>query len=224
MMTACGWKSKTWMQDSCSMMRMFNSKSRFFGFVKYKRVVQVGNNEVICSYGVRTVRMMTMLDRVQPYVILQDEMYTLEIMRELISIAQTRQNRFKSRIDDNHSNLTRVRTDLHHKPSDMVQICGFEMREGLHDAASRVRSNQALVNWNDSGGMWNQSLGQASYEVLRASTQKVHGAKGSIKRSFEVLVDPKFEKFLGFFAQDSEDTDKLHNAPTIRRLLKAFWL
>lgn len=42
------------------------------------------------------------------------------------------------------------------------------------------------------------------------------------KGSFEVRVDSKIEKFFEFSVQDSGSTVKLHNAPMIRRLLKAF--
>lgn len=42
------------------------------------------------------------------------------------------------------------------------------------------------------------------------------------KQSFKVWVDSKVEKFLGFSVQDSGATVKLHNAPMILRLLKAF--
>lgn len=44
------------------------------------------------------------------------------------------------------------------------------------------------------------------------------------KGSFKVVVSSKFEKFFEFCVQDEEDTAKLHNAPMVRSVLKAFEL
>lgn len=172
-------KSDKWMLDSCCSKHMCNNKAYFSNFVEREGVVQVGNKEVIPSYGVGTVPMTTMVNGKQHYVTLHDVLYTQDIMHNLISISQVRRKQFRVRIDDEPNNMTRGRMDLHHKPSGEVKMCGIETGEGLYEAVAQVFLDQAHVAKTTSMNVWHRRLGHASNELLQASVQHMHGVEGT---------------------------------------------
>lgn len=80
--------------------------------------VQVNKNEVIPSFGVGTVRMMTFVNVMKHNVTLQGVIYTTEIIHNLLSVPQAWKNRFRVRIDDDPHIAMLEQMDLHKKPSD----------------------------------------------------------------------------------------------------------
>lgn len=130
-MAASSWKSNKPMQDLCCSKHKCNNRSYFLDFGKCKRVVQIGNNGMIRSYGLETLKMNTVVDGMQHRISLREVMSTPEIMPNLISIAQARKNRLMVRADDDYSNVTRGWMDPYHKPSCKIRMCGFETREVL---------------------------------------------------------------------------------------------
>lgn len=68
-----------------------------------EKVVQVGKNEAVCSYGVGAVRITTIVDWMQHHITFQDVMHAPETIYNLSFIPQALKNRFIERVYDNPS-------------------------------------------------------------------------------------------------------------------------
>lgn len=75
-------------------------------------MVQFGNNKVISSYGVGTVRIIGYVDGVEHKIARQDVIYISGIMHNLIYIEQVRKNVFQALFDDDLNNARRGKLDL----------------------------------------------------------------------------------------------------------------
>lgn len=123
--------------------------------------------------------MMNIVVGTQHLVALRYLMYTSAVTNNLISIAQAERNRSLVWVDDNSSSATNSWMDLRHKPSIDVEMRGFERREELYEAVTRVCSNLALVANTDSVDMCHRRLGNSSFEVLRKLVEYGNGVSGS---------------------------------------------
>lgn len=72
--TASRWQSNRWMLDLFCSKHMSNSKSYLWNFVKYEVVVQVGNNEVVCSYREGAVQLIILVNGMQHHITLREVM------------------------------------------------------------------------------------------------------------------------------------------------------
>lgn len=106
-------------------------------------------------------------------------LYTPQIVRNLIFIAQARQNQFTVPINDNPRNGTCRRTDLYHKPLGKITMCGFETHEWLFKAVTRVCSNYALIFRTKPLGLYHRRLEHRMFVEPRESVEHVHGIKPS---------------------------------------------
>lgn len=119
------------MLDLCSFKHISKNKSNFWSFVECKVFEQVRYNEDTRSYGVGTVKMITVADEMQNHNPLRDLMYITGTLRSLKTIARAWKSRFIVRVDDDFSSAMRERLDNHHKLPDQIMMCDFETRMRL---------------------------------------------------------------------------------------------
>lgn len=153
---------------------MSNNRAHFTNFIDCKGVGQVGNNEVISSCSLGTGLMMTGVDGEQHWVTPNKVVYTPRIMHNLILLSPVRQNHLLIGISDDPRDRKCGRIILYQKTSGEVKMGGFETRDGLFAAVTRVCCpDQAHISRMESECVWHRRLVQCSDEILRASVGQV---------------------------------------------------
>lgn len=100
---AKGLESNRWILDSCCARHMKNQRENFMTFTNAEETVHIGNNDEIASLGYGTVRLKTIFKGRKSTVMLEDTLYTPDLMCNLISIFKAKRNIFKAIIDNEHS-------------------------------------------------------------------------------------------------------------------------
>lgn len=151
-------KSIKLMLDSCRSKHMSSHLSHFSDFFKCSAFVWACNNECIPSYGVGTVRMITIECVVSHNDALQDVLYAPVTLQNLFSASQVQRNCFRVLVDKDLKHAMLSRMDLHRRSSGKVKMCGFETGDGFYETVGCVRLDQTRLTHDSFVRYWCQKL------------------------------------------------------------------
>lgn len=180
-------KNSKWILDSGCTKHMANCREFFCEFKPESGTIQVGNNEFIRSEGIGTVKVATVVRGVKKIVVLTDVLLVPEIAYNLISISQARRNGHRIIIDGRRNQNQRGVLELFNKKSGDVKMIGIETKEGLYEAALKVRLEKAHTAVCAKEKPWHERMGHCGKETLIRSLPHIDGINEG-----EINIDDEF--------------------------------
>lgn len=176
-------QSGCWMLDSASNRHLMNNTSHLCDFTPCDRVVQVGNNKTIKSYGCGGDRLQAVVNDVKHLIVLHDLIYELDIMFNFISVSKVLRKNYRIIFDtdDTHSRQSVVK--LLHNGSVQTRMSGIETPDSLYEAVQQEVDGEsacAMRSFPEKPHIWRQRLGHDNDDVIAESLSHVRSVEKEV--------------------------------------------
>lgn len=170
--------SRKWMVDSACTRHICNNRESFFNLTETTGTIQVGNKEEIAARGVGSVQVLSTVNGKIIPLLLQNVLYSPDIMYNLISSSQARKNGLRTEIDDDTKDPMKGLLQMIHKKSKMICLVAYETNEGLYEAFISVKKiEQVMLTQPQDKGIWHKRFGHVSNDVVKMSLPYIEGIK-----------------------------------------------